>query len=102
MRHLSAAFERWCANVPSRFTALVVSKGDPELLTLYGRKAWHSRARRGGLYRLLSVRWRRPLSHISSISRSGGADFLVLPDTRPAGWLDHYPSSGITLNDGIG
>ncbi len=69
----------------------VVSKGDDELLDLYGRVAWHfpqaADGRYGGYYpkRSLSV-----IAHLETL-RARGADYLLFPATA-LWWLDEYPN----------
>jgi GT2 family glycosyltransferase len=76
--------------VPPDGTVIVVSKGDEELLDLYGREAWHFPQDRAGNYA-----WHyppdgvAPIAHLESLRVSGGR-YLLFPE--PAlWWLHKYP-----------
>jgi glycosyltransferase involved in cell wall biosynthesis len=74
--------------VPTEAGVLVVSKGDPELVHLPGRRAHH-------FPRALDGRWagyhprdsRAAIEHLESLSDEAG--FLVIP-APSRWWLDHY------------
>ena len=76
--------------LPPDARVAVVSKGDEELLDLYGRVACHfpqaPDGRYGGYYpkRSLSV-----IAHLETL-RARGAEYLVFPATA-LWWLDEYP-----------
>lgn len=75
--------------LPKEATALVVSKGDGELLKLDGRKGWHFPQTPSGVYA-----GHHPADSAAAINqleelRSRGASYLVIPNTC-FWWLDHY------------
>jgi GT2 family glycosyltransferase/glycosyltransferase involved in cell wall biosynthesis len=75
--------------VPAGATVAVVSKGDPELLELGPRRAYHLPADVAG-----DFTGGNPLDDGEAIrcledSRARGADFLIIPATA-FWWLDHY------------
>jgi GT2 family glycosyltransferase len=77
-------------NVPFESTVLVASKGDDDLLSLYGRKAWHFPRAESGVYAGFY-----PQSELSAIAhvealRARGADHIVFPATA-LWWFDSYP-----------
>jgi GT2 family glycosyltransferase len=77
-------------HVPFDSTILVVSKGDEDLLKLYGRRAWHFPRTDTGVYTGyypksdLSV-----VAHLEML-RARGADHVVFPEPS-FWWLEHYP-----------
>jgi glycosyltransferase involved in cell wall biosynthesis len=79
--------------VPTGACVMVVSRGDPELVKLPGRKAWHfprtKDGRYGGFYpgdSAQAIKWIEEL-------RTKGGRYLLFPRTG-FWWLDHY--SGLT------
>jgi glycosyltransferase involved in cell wall biosynthesis len=75
--------------IPKNATVLVISKGDPELLDLHGRRAWHFPRAADGSYAgyypkhgVQAIEWLEQ-------SRRAGADYLLVPETS-SWWLDHY------------
>jgi hypothetical protein len=75
--------------VPTGGCVIVVSRGDPELLKLSGRKAWHfprtKDGRYGGYYPADSaqaIKWLEEL-------RTKGGQYLLFPRTG-FWWLEHY------------
>jgi hypothetical protein len=83
---------------PYDATVIVVSKGDPELLNLYGRRAWHfPRTERGdysGYYPAGSI---AATGHLEEL-RARGGQFLLFP--RPSfWWLDFYHDFHRHLNE---
>jgi hypothetical protein len=78
-----------CAEVPAEATVLVVSRGDDELLNLYGRRAWHFPRHDDGRYA-----GHHPSDSAAAIGhleqlRASGATHLVFPATA-YWWLDYY------------
>jgi hypothetical protein len=78
-----------CGVVPSDATVLVISKGDPQLLNLEGRAAWHFPQNEDGTYAghhpANDDECLRELARL----RAKGATYLVIP--APAmWWLEHY------------
>ena len=79
-----------CTTVPADATVLVVSKGDPDLLHLDGRKAWHFPQTPEGVYA-----GHHPANDdecLAELARlcANGATHLAIP--APAlWWFDHYP-----------
>jgi GT2 family glycosyltransferase len=76
-------------NVPFDSTVLVASKGDDDLLSFYGRRAWHFPRTETGAYAGFY-----PNSDLSAIAqlealRARGADHILFPATS-LWWLDHY------------
>jgi len=87
VQRLQAAVE---AAVPAGSTVLVVSKGDPALLGLGQRSAWHFPRAADGQYA-----GHHPSDSNDAISRLDfqrglGARYLVIPSTS-AWWFEHYP-----------
>jgi GT2 family glycosyltransferase len=77
------------ATLPRDATVIVVSKGDDELLKLYGQKAWHFPQTADGKYAGYY-----PASSTAAIAnlevlRAKGGDFLLFPSTA-MWWLNHY------------
>jgi tRNA (mo5U34)-methyltransferase len=76
--------------VPAAACVLVVSHGDPELVNLPGREAWHFPRTVEGLYAghypadgREAITWLEELRH-------KGAQYLLFPGTG-FWWLEHYP-----------
>ena len=84
------------ARIPSDATVLVMSKGDAELVDLYGREAWHfprqADGRYAGFYPKRSI---SAVAHREAM-RARGAAYLVIPETS-RWWLEHYPDFGTHL-----
>jgi GT2 family glycosyltransferase len=75
--------------VPPDASVLVVSKGDPGLLDLYGREAWHfPRAANGRYAGFYPKRGLSAVAHLEAL-RARGADFFLVPGVS-RWWLDHY------------
>jgi len=79
--------------VPPGATMAVISKGDSELLTFEGRRAWHFPQAEDGTYA-----GHYPANSDACIAelerlRTKGADFLVIPATA-RWWLQHYTQFG--------
>src|SRR5205085_1170358 len=77
------------ASIPAGATVAVVSKGDPKLLELAGRRAWHLPQTPHGVYA-----GHHPANGAEAVAqlealRAKGAEFLLLPATS-FWWLDHY------------
>lgn len=77
------------AELPADATVLVVSRGDPELIQLDGRKAWHFPRDPAGHYA-----GHHPADSTAAIThleelRAQGADYLLFPATA-FWWLEHY------------
>jgi glycosyltransferase involved in cell wall biosynthesis len=75
--------------VPSRSCVMVVSRGDPELVKMPGRKAWHFPRTKDGRYAGFypadsaeAIKWLEEL-------RMKGGSYLLFPRTG-FWWLDHY------------
>jgi SAM-dependent methyltransferase len=76
--------------VPDGARVLVVSQGDPELVNLVGKEAWHFPRTVEGLYA-----GQNPVGGDEAIAwleeqRKKGAEYLVVPGTS-FWWLEHYP-----------
>ena len=79
--------------LPREGLVLVVSKGDRELLDLYGRRAMHFPQTAGGVYAgAYPANSAAAIVHLEA-HRARGADFLVFPATA-LWWLDHYAEFG--------
>jgi hypothetical protein len=83
--------------LPPDATAVVVSKGDDQLLDLECREAWHFPASPDGSY----IGY-HPVDADSAIeqlelARARGADYLVLPAST-FWWMEHYPAFAQHLN----
>lgn len=75
--------------VPREATAIVVSKGDPELMKLHGRTAWHFPRAAGNVYAGVYPRSSTAaIAHLETLRAQGG-DYLVFPATA-FWWLEHY------------
>jgi GT2 family glycosyltransferase/SAM-dependent methyltransferase len=77
------------SEVPRSATVLVASRGDPALLSLYGRTGWHfPRLEDGGWAGEYPATSLAAIAQIESL-RAEGAEFLLFP--KPAmWWLQHY------------
>jgi GT2 family glycosyltransferase len=77
-------------SVPMDSTVLVASKGDNDLLKLYGRESWHFPRTETGVYAGYYPKCDlSAIAHLETL-RARGAEYLVLPSTA-FWWLDHYP-----------
>jgi hypothetical protein len=75
--------------VPEDATVAVVSRGDPALLRLPGRKGWHFPQTDEGLYAGHNpADGAEAIRHLEEVRRRG-AQFLLFPATA-LWWLDHY------------
>jgi hypothetical protein len=91
--------------IPVGATILVVSKGDPALLALGQRTAWHFPRSADGQYAGFHPADSNDAISRLDVQRQLGARYLVIPSTS-MWWLDHYPefisyvrSRGETLFD---
>ncbi len=75
--------------VPPGATVAVVSKGDPDLVSLEGRQGWHLPQDDSGGYAGYHPRDSAAAIEALEALRTRGADFLVLP-AATHWWLDHY------------
>jgi len=74
---------------PPGANVVVVSKGDPALVSLVGRQGWHFPQDDGGGYAGYHPRDDAAAIEGLEALRARGGDFLVLPATA-RWWLDHY------------
>jgi hypothetical protein len=75
--------------VPPEATVLVVSRGDDELLKLYGRTAWHfPQAEDGSYLGHYPPDSAAAIAHLEAL-RVRGVTHLIFPDTA-LWWLEHY------------
>src|SRR5262245_32648690 len=75
--------------LPPNATAVVVSKGDAELLKLDGRRTWHFPQDEDGVYAgYYPADSAAAIAHLEAL-RAGGSDFLLFPNTA-FWWLAHY------------
>jgi GT2 family glycosyltransferase len=76
--------------LPPDATVIVVSKGDEEILDLYGREAWHFPQDQDGEYRwYYPPDGAAPIAHLEALRVRGG-QYLLFPE--PAfWWLKRYP-----------
>jgi glycosyltransferase involved in cell wall biosynthesis len=85
---------RWIRSVvqtriPQNSIILVVSKGDPELVQLEDRQAWHfPRANSGEYAGYYPVDSAEAVEHLEALIAQG-AQYLLLPSTA-FWWLEHY------------
>ncbi len=86
IRRLRAAVQE---HLPRRASVLVVSRGDEELLKLYGRRAAHFPQLKGGAYAGYYPQCSlAAIAHLETL-RAQGADYLIFPE--PAlWWLEKY------------
>jgi GT2 family glycosyltransferase len=89
LRHrIREAAREW---IPADETVLVMSKGDAELVDLYGREAWHFPRQWDGRYAgFYPKRGISAIAHLEAM-RGRGASYLLIPETS-RWWLDHYPA----------
>lgn len=75
--------------VPEGLTALVVSKGDPDLVKVEGRTSWHFPSNTDGEYAgYHPSSSEAAIEHLEEL-RAKGAHYFVLP--KPSfWWMDHY------------
>jgi glycosyltransferase involved in cell wall biosynthesis len=77
------------AHLPADACVIVVSKGDPALLELAGRTAWHFPRMSDGQYAGHNpADGAAAISHLEELRAQGG-QYLLLPATA-LWWLDHY------------
>jgi glycosyltransferase involved in cell wall biosynthesis len=77
------------AAVPETARVIVVSKGDPELISLDGRAAWHfPRAESGEYAGYYPADSAAAITHLEALRAQGG-DYLLFPRTA-FWWLEHY------------
>jgi GT2 family glycosyltransferase len=75
--------------LPPDARMLVVSKGDDQLLNLFGRQAWHfPRGEHGEYAGYYPADSDQAIAHLEEL-RQRGAQFLLIPRTS-LWWLDHY------------
>lgn len=75
--------------VPQEAVAIVISKGDPELMKLPGRTAWHFPQTSDGAYAgAHPATSTAAIAHLETL-RAHGGDYLIVPSPS-AWWLDHY------------
>ena len=75
--------------IPPGSTVLVVSKGDPALLSLGSRTAWHFPRAADGQYAGFHPADSNDAISRLDVLRQLGARYLLIPTTS-AWWLDHY------------
>ena len=86
------------ATLPPDATVAVVSRGDPELLKLDGRSAWHfPQSAEGDYIGYHPADSAESIAHLESL-RSKGAQFLLFPSTM-LWWLEHYEALEEYLRD---
>jgi hypothetical protein len=83
--------------LPRDATVIVLTKGDPALLDLYGRRAWHFPQDEDGAYA-----WSYPPDGDSAIAqlealRDQGGDYLLFP-APSLWWLESYPEFAAHLD----
>jgi polysaccharide pyruvyl transferase WcaK-like protein len=84
--------------LPKDATALVVSRGDGELLKLDGREGWHFPQTPSGIYAgHHPADSAAATSHLEEL-RAQGAGYLIIPNTC-FWWLDHYAGFRDHLNE---
>jgi hypothetical protein len=77
------------ATIPPGAKVAVVSKGDPALVSLEGRRGWHfPQNQRGDYAGHYPATSEDAISHLEEV-RDRGAEYLVFPRTA-FWWLDHY------------
>jgi hypothetical protein len=75
--------------VPPGRTVAVISKGDDELVTIQGRRAWHFPRGDDGTYAGYHPgSSEEAIDHLEAL-RSDGAAYLIIP-APSIWWLDHY------------
>ncbi len=76
--------------LPRDSLVVVVSRGDNNLLKLFGRKAWHFPQNAQGIYAgFYPANSLGAIAHLESL-RARGATHLLIPDSS-AWWLETYP-----------
>ena len=76
-------------SLPLNATLIVASKGDNDLLRLYGRRAWHFPQKANGVYAgFHPAGSTAAIVHLEAL-RAKGANYFLLPNTM-FWWLDHY------------
>jgi GT2 family glycosyltransferase/glycosyltransferase involved in cell wall biosynthesis len=88
-------------NVPRDATVIVLSRGDEDLVDLYGREAWHFPRQTDGRFA-----GHYPDNGVAAVAQlesqlALGGRFLLVPATS-AWWLDHYPELGAHLRAAAG
>ena len=78
---------------PPGAVVVVVSKGDPDLVSLVGRRGWHFLQDSNGEYAGYHPRDSAAAIEQLEALRSRGADFLVIPASSNW-WLQHYAEFG--------
>jgi glycosyltransferase involved in cell wall biosynthesis len=77
------------AAVPPRARVVVVSRGDPDLVSLGDRVGWHFPQLEGNVYAgCHPASSAEAIQHLEEL-RSKGASHFLIPDTA-AWWLEHY------------
>jgi GT2 family glycosyltransferase len=86
------------ASVPFDSTVLVASKGDDDLLKLYGRESWHFPRTETGVYAGYHPKCDlSAIAHLETL-RARGATYIVFPSTA-FWWFDHYTGFKAHLED---
>jgi hypothetical protein len=75
--------------LPATATVIVVSHGDPELLRLDGRKAWHFPQSEDGSYAGYAPADSSDAITLLEVLRERGGEYLLFPRTE-FWWLDYY------------
>jgi GT2 family glycosyltransferase len=76
--------------VPADETVLVVGRGDPAFVDLYGREAWHFPRTDDGRYAgYYPKRGISAVAHLEALRARGACYFLIPAVSR--WWLDYYP-----------
>jgi GT2 family glycosyltransferase len=77
-------------HLPPDATVLVISKGDDDLVRLFGRRGWHFPQDERGVYAgYYPANGQAAVAHLE-VLRARGAEYLVIPSPA-AWWLDSYP-----------
>ena len=83
--------------VPPESIAIVVSKGDEELLSFHGGTGWHFPQLEGGVYAgHYPASSAAAIDHLEALRLAGG-EFLVIPGTA-LWWLERYAEFGQHLD----
>ena len=86
------------STLPADSTVMIVSKGDEDLLTTRGHRAWHFPQDEQGLYAgHYPVNSAEAIEHLEEL-RNEGAQFLVFPATM-FWWLEYYSGFATYLAD---
>ena len=76
--------------LPREATVAVVSRGDEQLLSLYGRRGWHFPQTEDGTYAgYHPADSASAIAHLEAL-RQKGAEYLLVPGTA-FWWFGHYP-----------